>query len=57
MSRGGFLSTMNNEPDSKEAELIEPARGPNSLVGVKYRTRAEIRKNMQPQAMRGGEEQ
>ncbi|MDR0661729.1 MAG: hypothetical protein LBG19_13295 [Prevotellaceae bacterium] len=48
---------MNNEPDSKEAELIEPARGPNSLVGVKYRTRAEIRKNMQPQAMRGGEEQ
>lgn len=52
-----FLSTMNSELDSKDAELTELAVDPNSLVGVKYRTQAEIQKNMQLQAMRIGEEQ
>jgi low affinity Fe/Cu permease len=44
----GFLSTMNSELDSKDAEL---AQDHNSLVGVKYRTLAEIRANQRLMTM------
>ena len=47
----GFLTTMNNELDSKDEELTELALDPNSLIGVKYKTQAIIRKNMQLQAI------
>ena len=50
----GFLSTMNNELDSKDAEL---AQDPNSLVGIKYKTQIAIRKNIKLQTIKIDEKQ
>lgn len=45
--RRQMLLTMNSQAEELRQDITELAQDPNSLVGVKYRIQAEIRKNQQ----------